>query len=81
MKKTRSTTERDRSEAPLGATVIDLASYRDKRDAVKTVFKDSLDNSKVMERYNIEAPTIEQRIERIRNSIDRINKLMAENKG
>jgi len=58
--------------------VIYLADYRRKKDEVKAVFKDSLDNKQVMQRYNINQPTLEERQERIKESIQRINKLMAE---
>ena len=56
--------------------IINLADYRTKKDAVKQVFKDSLDNDTVMQRYNIKTPTIEERVERIRQTVERINKLM-----
>ena len=58
--------------------VVSLADYRKKKEGVKAVFKDSLDNDRVMQRYNINQPTIEERQERIKESIQRINKLMAE---
>jgi hypothetical protein len=58
--------------------VIYLADYKRKKDEVKAVFKDSLDNKQVMQRYNINQPTLEERQERIKESIQRINKLMAE---
>jgi hypothetical protein len=56
--------------------IINLADYRAKKDGVKQAFKDSLDNDAVMQRYNIKTPTIEERVERIRQSVERINKLM-----
>lgn len=56
--------------------IINLADYRAKKDAVKQAFKDSLDNDAVMQRYNIKTPTIEERVERIRQTVERINKLM-----
>ena len=56
--------------------IINLADYRAKKDGVKQVFKDSLDNDAVMQRYNIKTPTIEERVERIRQTVERINKLM-----
>jgi predicted nuclease with TOPRIM domain len=59
-------------------TVISLADYKRKKEGVKKVFKDSLDNKQVMERYQIKQPTLEERQERIKESIQRINKLMAE---
>jgi len=58
--------------------VVSLADYRKKKEGVKAVFKDSLDNDRVIQRYNINQPTIEERQERIKESILRINKLMAE---
>ncbi len=58
--------------------VISLADYKKKKNEVKAVFKDSLDNKQVMQRYNINQPTLEERQERIKESIQRINKLMAE---
>lgn len=60
------------------ANVISLADYKKKKEGIKKVFKDSLDNKQVMQRYNIQQPTIEERQERIKQSIQRINKLMAE---
>jgi hypothetical protein len=56
--------------------IINLADYRAKKDGVKQAFKDSLDNDAVMQRYNIKTPTIEERVERIRQTVERINKLM-----
>jgi hypothetical protein len=56
--------------------IINLADYRAKKEGVKQVFKDSLDNDAVMQRYNIKTPTIEERVERIRQTVERINKLM-----
>ena len=58
--------------------VISMADYRRKQDVIKQRFRDSLDNSKVMEHYRINEPTIEERQERIKESIERINKLMRE---
>ena len=59
--------------------LISLADYKKKKQTeqeVKQVFKQSLDNDQVMKRYNINQPTIEERTERIKQSIERINKLM-----
>ena len=56
--------------------IINLSDYRAKKDGVKQVFKDSLDNEAVKQRYNIKTPTIEERVERIRQTVERINKLM-----
>lgn len=71
MKKTPTTTEE--------SNVVSLDAYRNKRrtsDAVKHTFKDSLDNSRVMERYGINEPTPEERLERIKNSVNRINSML-----
>jgi hypothetical protein len=56
--------------------VISLADYKRKQGEVKQVFKDSLNNDKVMQQYKINQPTIEERQERIKQGIQRINKLM-----
>jgi hypothetical protein len=56
--------------------VVYLADYKKKKEGVKAVFKDSLDNDRVMQRYKINQPTLEERQERIKQSIQRINKLM-----
>lgn len=59
--------------------VISLTEYRKKKEnKLKDVFRDSMDNDAVMQRYRINQPTIEQRQERIKESITRINKLMEE---
>lgn len=60
------------------SNVVSLEAYRAKKDSVKQVFKDSLDNDQVMRRYKINQPTLEQRQERIKQSIDRINKMLKE---
>lgn len=76
MKKTTDTINQEQ----LGE-VISLADYRATRkltDSVKAVFKDSLDNDAVMKRYNINQPTLEERQERIKQSIQRINGLLKE---
>lgn len=61
--------------------VVDLKAWREKKKT-KTVSKqaylDSLDNNKVMQKYNIKQPTIEERTQRIADSIARINGLMKE---
>jgi hypothetical protein len=60
--------------------VVDLKAWREKKK--KTVpaqaYRDSLNNDKVMQRYNIKQPTIEERTQRIAESIARINGLMKE---
>lgn len=61
--------------------VISLVDYKRKKEGVKKVFKDSLDNKQVMQRYNIQQPTEEERLARIKSSIERINKLVSEMKG
>lgn len=65
--------------------VINLSEYRKTKQQksklnsdVKEVFTDSLDNDKVMERYKIKQPTIEERTQRIKESIERVNNLMRE---
>jgi hypothetical protein len=65
--------------------VINLSDYRKAKQQkntlnkdVKRVFTESIDNSKVMERYNIKQPTIEERTQRIKDSIERVNNLMRE---
>ena len=80
MKKTPTTTETNASEAPAdGANVVSLADWKARKqtsDSVKRAFKDSLDNSRVMERYKINEPTPEERMERIKNSVNRINSML-----
>lgn len=73
MKTTTDITNQDR----LGK-VISLADYKAKKDSVKAVFKDSLNNDSIMKRYNINQPTLEERQERIKQSIQRINGLLKE---
>lgn len=65
--------------------VINLSEYRKAKQQktnlnkdVKLVFTDSIDNDKVMERYKIKQPTIEERTQRIKDSIERVNNLMRE---
>lgn len=58
--------------------VVYLADYKKKKEGIKAVFKDSLDNDRVMQRYKINQPTLEERQEKIKQSIQRINKLMDE---
>ena len=58
--------------------VVSLTDYKKKKEGVKAVFKDSLDNDRVLQRYKINQPTLEERQERIKESIQRINKLMTE---
>lgn len=71
MKKTSTTTD----------NVISLADWKARKktsESVKAVFKDSLDNASVMQRYNINEPTLEERMERIKNSVNRINTMLRE---
>lgn len=63
---------------PITTNIVDLDEYRKKKNAIKQQFKDSLDNSKVMKSYNIQPPTIQEREERIRESVTRINNLLKE---
>lgn len=65
--------------------VISLDKYREKKeqkttDAVKQRYRDSLDNNKVKQNYKLgeDSPQIQQRIKKIKASIERINKLMDE---
>lgn len=73
MKKTSTTTDERMAD------VVSLADWKARKktsDSVKRVFRDSLDNSRVMERYNITEPTVEERMERIKNSVNRINSML-----
>lgn len=63
--------------------VISLDKYREKKeqkttDTVKQRFRDSLDNNKVKQKYKLgeDSPQIQERIKKIKASIERINKLM-----
>lgn len=65
--------------------VISLDKYREKKeqkttDAVKQRYRDSLDNNKVKQNYKLgeDSPQIQERIKKIKTSIDRIKKLMDE---
>ena len=65
--------------------VISLDKYREKKeqkttDTVKQRYRDSLDNNKVKQKYKLgeDSPQIQQRIKKIKDSIERINKLMDE---
>jgi hypothetical protein len=65
--------------------VISLDKYREKKeqkttDAVKQRYRDSLDNNKVKQNYKLgeDSPQIQERIKKIKASIERINKLMDE---
>ena len=64
------------------SNVINMREWKlkkeSKQDSVKQVFRDSLDNDAVKQRYKIKEPTIEERTTRISESIKRINKLMKE---
>lgn len=63
--------------------VISLDKYREKKeqkttDTVKQRYRDSLDNNKVKQNYKLgeDSPQIQERIKKIKASIERINKLM-----
>lgn len=65
--------------------VVNLSEYRKAKQQkntlnkdVKLVFTDSIDNQKVIERYKIKQLTIEERTQRIKDSIERVNNLMRE---
>lgn len=65
--------------------VVKLSDYREKKDKkikpeLKQQYLDSLDNSKVKEKYKLTTQdvSIEERIKKIKASIHRINKLMEE---
>ena len=67
------------AKSPSKDNLISLADYKKKKQTeqeVKQVFKQSLDNDQVMKRYNINQPTVEERAEKIKQGIERINKLM-----
>lgn len=66
--------ERERSN------VISFDDYRKRQtpDSFKQEFRNSLSNDQVMQRYNIQQPTLEERAERIRQSIARINAMIKE---
>jgi hypothetical protein len=64
--------------------LIDLQKWKLEKkteDSVKKLFRDSLDNNKVKENYKLTDKKIvseEERLIRIKNSIQRINSLMSE---
>jgi hypothetical protein len=63
--------------------VVSFEDFRNKKQtkddsAFKQAYRDCLDNYKVMQRYNIKEPTLEERQERIKASIARIDKLLRE---
>lgn len=63
--------------------VVSLADFKNKKQvkddsSFKQAYRDCLDNYKVMQRYNIKEPTLEERQERIKASIARIDKLLKE---
>lgn len=59
--------------------VVSLKEYKEKKKKTDMrVYRDSLDNDKVMERYKINQPTIEERRQRITESIKRINSLLTD---
>lgn len=60
------------------SNVISLTEWKEKKTKNAQDYRDSLDNNKVMQKYNIKQPTIEERTQRIADSIARINGLMKE---
>jgi len=64
--------------------IVDLAEYRNRKQASKKedglvkAMRDSLDNGQVMRRYGIAEPSTEERMERIKKSIERVNQLMSQ---
>lgn len=68
--------------------VVNFAEYKAKKEKAKAPtstrvvqdMRDSLDNKQVMQRYGIKAPKIstEERMERIRKSIKKVNELMTQ---
>lgn len=81
--KTNSTIDSSETKSPTEtseATVVSMRDYLAKKasNSMKQVFKDSMDNDQVMQRYKIKQPTLEERTERIKQSVDRINKLLKE---
>jgi hypothetical protein len=64
--------------------IIDLQKWKLEKkteDSVKKLFRDSLDNNKVKENYKLtdkKNVSEEERLSRIKNSIQRINSLMSE---
>lgn len=64
--------------------IVDLTEYRNRKQASKKedglvkAMRDSLDNGQVMRRYGIAEPSTEERMERIKKSIDRVNQLMSQ---
>jgi two-component sensor histidine kinase len=68
-------------------TIINLTEEREKRvkktvedrtTGIKQEMRNSMDNSAVMRRYSIKEPTIEERHQRVKESIARVNALLAE---
>ena len=67
------------------SNVVNLSEYKAKKgrkdeSGLVQAMKDSLDNKQVMQRYGIKAPEVstEERMERIRKSIKRVNELMTQ---
>ena len=66
------------------AEVIDLRKWKEQKqgkrtteDGLKQAMRNSLDNEQVKRKYGLKAePTLEQRQERIKESLKRINNLM-----
>lgn len=65
--------------------VVDLREWKDRKQGKKReesgvvqAMRDSLDNNKVKQNYKIKEPTHEERQARIKESMERINKLMSD---
>lgn len=58
--------------------VISLTEWKEKKNKNAQDYRDSLNNDKVMKKYNIKQPTIEERQQKISESIKRINNLISE---
>lgn len=65
--------------------VVNLQEWKDKKQSkarnessLVQAMRDSLNNEKVKQSYKIKEPTLEERTERIKQSVKRINQLMDE---
>lgn len=58
--------------------VISITEWKEKKNKNAQDYRDSLNNDKVMKKYNIKQPTIEERQQKISESIKRINNLISE---
>ena len=59
-------------------SITNMQEWRRKKEGTKQKYKDSLNNEKVMDKYNIERPTLDERMDKISERIKRINQLMRE---